>query len=59
VANGSDALVVLTEWNQFRNLDILKIKELLKEPVIIDLKNIYDPKKMKEIGIRYTGVGRG
>lgn len=59
VADGSDALIVLTEWNQFRNLDILKIKELLKEPVIIDLKNIYDPKKMKEMGIRYTGVGRG
>jgi UDPglucose 6-dehydrogenase len=59
VADGSDALVIITEWNQFRNLDITKIKELLKEPVIIDLRNVYDPKKMKEIGIRYTGVGRG
>jgi UDPglucose 6-dehydrogenase len=59
VAEGSDALVILTEWNQFRNLEINKIKGLLKKPVVIDLKNIYDPKKMKEMGIRYTGVGRG
>lgn len=59
VADGSDALVIITEWNQFRNLDITKIKGLLKEPVLIDLRNIYDPKKMKEMGIRYTGVGRG
>lgn len=59
VAEGSDALVIITEWNQFRNLDIHRIKDLLKGPVVIDLRNIYDPKKMKEIGIRYTGVGRG
>lgn len=59
VADGSDALVIITEWNQFRNLEINKIKSLLKKPVVIDLKNIYDPKKMKEMGIRYTGVGRG
>ncbi len=59
VADGSDALVILTEWNQFRSLEINKIKSLLRKPVVIDLKNIYDPKKMKEMGIRYTGVGRG
>lgn len=59
VAAGSDALVILTEWNQFRNLDISKVKGLLKEPVIIDLKNIYDPEKMKEMGIKYAGLGRG
>lgn len=58
VANNSDALVILTEWNQFRNLDIDKIKDLLKRPILIDMKNIYDPKKMKAAGIRYTGVGR-
>jgi len=59
VADGSDAVVIITEWNRFRNLDISKIKGLLKEPVIIDLRNIYDPRKMKEMGIRYTGIGRG
>lgn len=58
VANNSDALVILTEWNQFRNLDIDKIRDLLKRPILIDMKNIYDPKKIKAAGIRYTGVGR-
>lgn len=56
---GSDALLLITEWNQFRNLDLIKIKELLRLPVIIDLRNVYEPQKMKELGIRYTGVGRG
>jgi UDPglucose 6-dehydrogenase len=58
VANNSDALVILTEWNQIRNLDIDKIRDLLKRPILIDMKNIYDPKKIKAAGIRYTGVGR-
>lgn len=57
-AEGSDALVLITEWNQFRNLDIGKIKGLLKSPIIIDLRNVYELQKMKELGIRYTGVGR-
>ncbi|MFZ3064460.1 MAG: UDP-glucose/GDP-mannose dehydrogenase family protein [Nitrospirota bacterium] len=57
-AEGSDALVLITEWNQFRSLDMSKIKGLLKSPVIIDLRNVYEPQKMKELGIRYTGVGR-
>lgn len=56
---GSDALLLITEWNQFRNLDLIKIKELLRLPVIIDLRNVYEPQKMKELGIRYAGVGRG
>lgn len=58
-AEGSDALVLITEWNQFRNLDIGKIKGLLKSPIIIDLRNVYELQKMKELGIRYIGVGRG
>jgi len=58
-ADGSDALVLITEWNQFRNLDLIKIKGLLKSPIIIDLRNVYDPQKMKELGIKYAGVGRG
>lgn len=57
-ADGSDALVLITEWNQFRNLDISRIKGLLKSPLIIDLRNVYDPHRMKESGIRYAGVGR-
>ncbi|RMD94716.1 MAG: UDP-glucose/GDP-mannose dehydrogenase family protein [Calditrichaeota bacterium] len=58
VAKDSDALIFLTEWNQFRSLDLDKIKNLMKTPVIIDLRNIYDPKKMREKGFKYTCVGR-
>jgi UDPglucose 6-dehydrogenase len=57
--NGSDAIVLITEWNQFRNLDMIKIKSLLKSPIIIDLRNVYDPLKMKELGYKYDCVGRG
>ncbi|MBI5181189.1 MAG: UDP-glucose/GDP-mannose dehydrogenase family protein, partial [Nitrospirae bacterium] len=57
--NGSDAIVLITEWNQFRNLDMIKIKSLLKSPIIIDLRNVYDPLKMKELGYKYACVGRG
>jgi len=55
---GSDALVIATEWNQFRNLDLSKIKKLLKSPILIDLRNLYEPAKLKEIGFIYKGVGR-
>lgn len=55
---GSDALVILTEWNQFRNLNLTKIKKLLKEPIIIDMRNLYDPEKAKKLGFSYTGIGR-
>ncbi|MEE4310673.1 MAG: UDP-glucose/GDP-mannose dehydrogenase family protein [candidate division KSB1 bacterium] len=54
----ADALVFLTEWNQFRSLDLHKLKSLLKKPVVIDLRNIYEPKKMKELGFDYVSVGR-
>lgn len=57
-AQSSDALVIATEWNQFRNLDLFKIKKILKTPILVDLKNLYEPKKMKEIGFIYEGVGR-
>jgi UDPglucose 6-dehydrogenase len=58
VAEGSDAIVLLTEWNQFRLLDLKRIKGLLKEPVFIDLRNVYEPLHMREMGFRYCGVGR-
>jgi len=54
----SDALVIATEWNQFRNLDLLKIKKLLKTPILIDLRNLYEPEKVKSLGFIYEGVGR-
>lgn len=54
----ADALVIITEWNQFRALDMNKVKSLLKSPKIADLRNIYEPKDMKELGFEYVGVGR-
>jgi len=53
-----DALIVATEWNEFRNLDMRAVKILLKNPIIIDGRNIYDPKEMKELGFIYMGIGR-
>jgi UDPglucose 6-dehydrogenase len=58
-AKGADALVIVTEWNQFRNLDLDRIKKLLKEPYFFDLRNIYDPQKLRKKGFRYFSVGRG
>ena len=58
-AKGADALVIVTEWNQFRNLDLDRIRKLLKEPCFFDLRNIYDPQKMREKGFSYFSVGRG
>lgn len=54
----SDVLVFLTEWNQFRALDLKKVKNLLKSPKIADLRNIYEPKDMRDMGFEYVGVGR-
>lgn len=55
---GTDAVIILTEWNQFRNLDLERIKGSLKSPIFIDLRNVYNPEKMRELGFKYTGVGR-
>ncbi len=58
VAKGADALVLATEWNQFRRLDLQRIKSLLKIPIFIDLRNVYDPDQMRRLGFNYCGVGR-
>ncbi|MBN1396977.1 MAG: UDP-glucose/GDP-mannose dehydrogenase family protein [Bacteroidetes bacterium] len=55
---GADALVVVTEWNEFRRLDLNSIKSLMKTPVIFDGRNIYDPDEVREAGFVYHGVGR-
>jgi UDPglucose 6-dehydrogenase len=54
----ADALVFVTEWNQFRALDMKRIRDLMKTPKIADLRNIYDPEDMRELGFQYVGVGR-
>jgi len=58
VAKGCDALVLATEWNQFRRLDLQRIKKLLRNPIFIDLRNVYEPDQMKQLGFNYCGVGR-
>ena len=58
VLKGCDALAVLTEWHEFRELDLGKVKKLLKKPIIFDGRNIYNPERMKELGFEYVGVGR-
>jgi len=55
---GADALVIITEWNQFRMLDFERVRGLLAQPILIDLRNIYQPDRMKEAGFRYVSVGR-
>jgi len=55
---GADAVAILTEWNEFRSLDMEKTKSLLKSPVIIDLRNIYKPEEMRAAGFNYTSIGR-
>ncbi len=55
---GADALVIMTEWNEFRRPDYEKMKSLMKQPVIFDGRNVYDPKEMKEKGFTYFGIGR-
>jgi UDPglucose 6-dehydrogenase len=58
MAAGCDALMVITEWNEFKQLDLDKVKGLLKSPVIYDGRNIYEPGRMKEMGFTYRAVGR-
>ena len=56
---GADVLVIITEWNLFRMLDLARIRSLMARPVIVDLRNIYDPEPMRAAGFTYVGVGRG
>jgi UDPglucose 6-dehydrogenase len=54
----ADALVLVTEWNQFRMLDLERVKSLLRSPVLVDLRNVYDPAALRRAGFRYDSVGR-
>ena len=56
--DGADGIVILTEWNEFRALDLPRVKTLLKRPLIVDLRNIYSPVAMTEAGLEYVSVGR-
>ncbi len=57
-AEGADALIIMTEWNQFRSLDFERLKGVMKAPVLIDLRNVYDPDRVAGYGFRHISVGR-
>lgn len=59
VADGADALLVLTPWNEFKQLDMKRIHKSMKQPIFVDGRNMYDPDEMREMGFTYRGVGRG
>ena len=59
LAEGADALVVVTDWNEFKQLDLPRIRKLMRTPNVIDGRNIYEPEEMKVLGFRYRGIGRG
>ncbi len=58
LVSGCDAVVICTEWNEFRQLDLERVRELMKQPVIVDGRNIYDPSDLKKAGFIYRGIGR-
>jgi UDPglucose 6-dehydrogenase len=55
---GADAVVLLTEWNSYRALDLRRMKAVMRQPIVIDLRNIYRPAEMRAAGFRYTSIGR-
>lgn len=57
-AAGADCVVLATEWNQFRSLDLRRLKEAVRRPLLVDLRNVYEPEKMRDAGFAYVGVGR-
>ena len=56
---GADAMILMTEWNEFKQLDFYKLKASMKSPALIDARNVYEPDKMVLAGFNYRGVGRG
>jgi UDPglucose 6-dehydrogenase len=59
VTEGADALIILTEWNEFKQLDMKRVKANLRQPILVDGRNVYSPTKMRDMGFIYRGVGRG
>jgi UDPglucose 6-dehydrogenase len=59
LAEGADALVVVTDWNEFKQLDLPRVRMLMRNPNLIDGRNIYEPEEMKALGFRFRGIGRG
>ncbi len=59
LAEGCDAVVVVTDWNEFKHLDMTRLKKVMRQPVMVDGRNIYEPETMKALGFTYRGMGRG
>jgi UDPglucose 6-dehydrogenase len=57
-AQDADALVLMTEWNEFRNLDFPKLKSLMRRAILVDLRNVYEPSRVTQLGFRHVSVGR-
>jgi UDPglucose 6-dehydrogenase len=55
----ADAIVIATEWNEFRTMNLNRLKDSMRGNLIVDLKNIYEPEAMQELGFEHVGVGRG
>ena len=58
MAAGADGIVLATEWNQFRSLDLPRLKAIMKQPVLVDLRNVYTPEDVRSAGFTYDSVGR-
>jgi len=59
MAEGCHALALITEWNEFKELDMARVRSTMQSPILFDGRNIYDPVEMARIGFRYLGMGRG
>jgi UDPglucose 6-dehydrogenase len=59
VAEGADGLILVTEWNEFKNMDLQRVKSLMKTPILVDGRNVYDPVEVRNVGFKYRGIGRG
>jgi UDPglucose 6-dehydrogenase len=58
-AKDADCLLVATEWSEFKEMDLRRVKKLMRQPILLDGRNIYDPAAMKKMGFKYMGMGRG
>jgi UDPglucose 6-dehydrogenase len=58
-AQGADAVLILTDWNEFKQIDFQKLKTVVRQPVLVDGRNMYEPQEMAEKGFEYHGIGRG
>ena len=58
-AQDSDCVILMTEWNEFKEVDWKRVKEIVRQPAVLDGRNIYDPEKLKKMGFKYAGIGRG